>query len=83
MPNDSELNQLRARVIELEAKVQFLYKHFEVVYFPSMSEDNAKNAKILELIQKKDMNGAIKLHREMYNSSLPDAKKAIEEMVIR
>lgn len=80
MINEPEFVQLRARVIELEAQVQFLYRHFGVVYFPSTSEDDAKTARIMELIQRKDMVGAIKLHRELYNSNLLDAKNAVEAM---
>ena len=44
---------------------------------PISTEDTEK-AKILERIQKGDLNGAIKLHRAIYNSSYEEAKKAVE-----
>lgn len=43
---------------------------------PVSTEDAAKE-KILGLVKKDDMNGAIKLHRATYNSSFEEAKKAV------
>ena len=74
MSNDLEFINLRGRVIELEAQIQYLYTHFGLTYAAG------PNTKIMELIRKNDMMGAIKLHRELYNSSLVDAKQAVEKL---
>jgi hypothetical protein len=42
------------------------------------STEDAAKAKILDRIQKGDMNGAIKLHRAAHDSSFEEAKKAVE-----
>jgi hypothetical protein len=44
----------------------------------SAPAEDAEKAKIVELIKKGDMTGAIKLHRTMYNSSFEEAKKAVQ-----
>lgn len=38
MSGDYEVAELRARVLELEAKVEFLYTHLDVAYVKELSE---------------------------------------------
>ena len=80
MSIESEFFQLRSRVFELEAQVQFLYKHLDVTYVPDTSYQDARDAKIIELIKKGDLIGAIKAHREAYDSDLVTAKNEVEAL---
>ena len=48
--------------------------------FPDSTMDDEIKAEMLELIKKKDLFGAIRLHRQTYNSSLLEAQSAIEQM---
>ncbi len=80
MVSDAEFFQLRSKVYELEAQLNFLYKHLGVSYVPDTSSEDARDAKIIELLKKGDMIGAIKAHREAYGSDLVSAKNAVEAL---
>ena len=75
---DQEVQQLRVRVAQLEAYVAFLYKHLGVTFVPETNPGD--DPRVIELIKKGKMIDAIKIYRELSNTSLPDAKQAVEDM---
>jgi ribosomal protein L7/L12 len=81
MVSEQDLGKLRERVIKLEGQVAFLYKHLGVTFVPeSALEDDPR---IIEHLKKGNMIEAIKVHREINNSSLTEAKQAVEEIMGR
>ncbi len=80
MVTDAEFSQLRSKVFELEAQIQFLYKHFGLTYVPDTSYDDSRDAQVIELIKEGNLIGAIKAHREAYGSDLVTAKNAVEAL---
>jgi ribosomal protein L7/L12 len=80
MPGDYEVMELRARVLELEGKIKFLFKHFDITYVAEMSEADQK---VADVLKKGNMIEAIKVYRELYNVDLSSAKRLVEEMKTR
>ncbi len=78
MQTELEVYKLRERIIHLEAEVDFLYKHLGITFVPEPRTDD--DPKIVELVRKGDLLGAIKMHRELFGSGPQEAKSAIEEM---
>lgn len=80
MSSEEEITRLRIRVAELEERVEFSYKKFGVEY-----SDNPQhaNAKLVELIKKRNKIEAIKVYRELYNTGLAEAKNAIDDLEAR
>jgi hypothetical protein len=78
MPTEQEYINLRNRLIHLEGQVAFLYKHLGVTFVPepSLTDD----PRIIEQLKKGNLLEAIKIHRELYNTSMSDAKQAVEEI---
>jgi ribosomal protein L7/L12 len=70
--------ELGGRVVELENQVRFLYSKLGITYVAS--PEPLDDSKIIEQIRKGNMIEAIKIHRATYNTSLLDAKKAVEEL---
>ena len=54
MSGEFEVSELRARILELEGKVNFLYKHLDVEYVKEMSESDQKVADVLKYKEKCD-----------------------------
>ena len=80
MSGELEVSELRARVLELEGKVNFLFKHLDVKYVKEMSESDHK---VADVLRKGNMLEAIKLYRELYDVDLASAKLAVEEIKSR
>ena len=78
MPTEQEYIDLRNRLIHLEGQVAFLYKHLDVTFVPETSLTD--DPRIIEQLKKGNLLGAIKIHRELYNTSMADAKQAVEEI---
>ncbi len=80
MSSESEINELRSRVDELEAQVHFLFKHLGVTYVKDPYFEKVKTAQVVDRIKKGDMTGAVQIHRELFNSSQADAQNAVNEL---
>jgi hypothetical protein len=76
--DERDLMALRARVIALEAKVDYLYQHLGISFTSNQAFQDERLAKVYEAVAKGDMIGAVKIHREQFNSSLMDAKNAVD-----
>ena len=77
MVDEYEMIQLRARIAELEAKVDFLYKRLNVEY---LENNQAIDSRIIELVKQGNKIEAIKIYREMYNVGLKEAKDAVDQL---
>jgi len=78
MVTDEEVGLLRMRVKELEGQVAFLYKHIGVAYIPEPGSN--EDPRMIEFINKGNLIEAAKIYRELNNSSLAEAKIAVEEL---
>ncbi len=75
---EDELVSLRRRVMDLEAQVEFLYRHLGVTFVPDPSQID--NSKILEQLAKGNLVEAVKIYRQTYNTGLAEAKRAVDEL---
>jgi ribosomal protein L7/L12 len=78
MVTDQAFHDLRNRVIKLEGQVAFLYEHLGITFVPETQVTD--DPRIIEQLQKGNLIEAIKIHRQLNDSSLEEAKKAVEEM---
>ena len=78
--SEFEIIQLRARVAELEDKVEKLYRHLGLTYDPNAP---AEDPRLIAYIRQGNLIEAIKVYREIYNVGLAEAKAAVEQMMGR
>jgi len=78
MVTDQDYQELKWRLIKLEGQVAFLYKHLGVTFAPESSPFD--DPRVIEQIKKGNMIEAVKTHRELFDTSLTDAKQAVEEI---
>ncbi len=76
--DERELMEMRSRIIALEAKVEYLYQHLGISFVPTQAVDDARLQKVYDALVNKDYMGAIRVHREQFNSSLEEAKRAVD-----
>jgi ribosomal protein L7/L12 len=77
MSVEESINQLQARIMQLEDRIKFLYKCLNIRY---LEDPNLADAKVVEILQRGNKIEAIKIFREMYNVGLAEAKNAVEEI---
>ncbi len=77
MSNESETLALRARVAELEGRVEFLYEHLGIAYAENTSLGDSR---VLEMLRQGNKLEAIKIYREIHNCGLAEAKQAVDGM---
>ncbi|HAX68324.1 MAG TPA: ribosomal protein L7/L12 [Anaerolineales bacterium] len=77
MSTDYELNSLRARIVELESRLNFLYKRLGIEY---SDDPNVIDPRIIDLLKRGNKIEAIKIYRELTNTGLAEAKQAVERI---
>lgn len=77
MSSEQDFMILRARVAELERRLDFLYRKLGVEYVdnPGMADSH-----IVDLLKKGNKLEAIKAYRELTNAGLAEAKNAVEQI---
>jgi large subunit ribosomal protein L7/L12 len=80
MAAESEILALRARLAELEGRVEYLYKHLGIAY---VGDPSIGDARVIEMLKKGNKIEAIKIYREIYNVGLAEAKQAVDGMEAR
>lgn len=80
MTIETEILALRARVAELESRVDFLYNHFGLT---QVKDQGMADARVVEMLRKGNKIEAIKIYRELYNCGLAEAKQAVDGMETR
>ena len=78
MVDDHDVMHLRARVLEIEGKIDFLYRHLQLEYVKEGSEIEKK---VAESIKKGNMLEAINIYRNYSKVDLATAKQAVEEIM--
>ena len=74
---EQDLMSLRARVAELEDRLDFLYKRLGIQY---SSGSSGVDPRILDAIQRGNKIEAIKIYREITNLGLAEAKAFIDQV---
>ncbi len=77
MPTEAEYLALKSRVNELEDRLKFLYRRFNIEYADPNS-DPALAPQIQQALRNGNKIEAVKLYREMTGVGLAEAKKAID-----
>jgi ribosomal protein L7/L12 len=75
MTAEFEILALRARVAELESRVDFLYKHLGIVH---VTEAGMADAGVVDMLKRGNKIEAIKIYREIYDCGLAEAKQAVD-----
>ena len=76
MVTETEIQQLRSRVNELEERLKFLYRRLNIEY--TQNADPVLAPQIQQAIRDGNKIEAIKLYREMTGVGLAEAKQAID-----
>jgi len=80
MTAESEILALRARVAELESRVDFLYKHLGILH---VTETGMADARVVDMLKRGNKIEAIKIYREIYDCGLAEAKQAVDGIEAR
>ena len=80
MTAESEILALRARVAELESRVDFLYKHLGILH---VTEAGMADARVVDMLKRGNKIEAIKIYREIYDCGLAEAKQAVDGIEVR
>ncbi len=80
MSGGHDVMELCARVQELEGKVEFLDKHFDLNYVKQLSEGDQK---VAEVLKKGNTLEAVKLYRDLYLVGQASAKLAVKQIKSR
>lgn len=77
MTIETELLALKARVAELESRVDLLYNHLGIA---QPKNAGMADARVIDMLRKRNKIEAIKIYREIYNCGLAEAKQAVENI---
>jgi ribosomal protein L7/L12 len=78
MVTETEVQQLRSRVNELEDRLKALYRHLNLEYADPGS-DPAMSPQVQDALRRGNKIEAIKIYREMTGLGLAEAKDAIDK----
>ena len=79
MVTETEIQQLRSRVNELEDRLKALYRHLNLEYADPGS-DPAMSPQVQDALRRGNKIEAIKIYRELTGVGLAEAKQAIERL---
>jgi ribosomal protein L7/L12 len=78
MSTETELIDLRQRIVRLEGQVEYLYKRLGInIDVEAASIDESE---VIAALQKGNLIEAIKVYRQLYDVGLAEAKTAVENM---
>jgi len=80
MITETEIQQLRSRINELEDRLKILYRHLNLEYSDSAS-DPLLSPQIQTAIRNGNKIEAIKIYREMTGIGLAEAKAVIDKVM--
>lgn len=78
MITETEIQQLRSRVNELEDRLKALYRHLHLEY-GEPGNDLAMSPQVQDALRRGNKIEAIKIYRELTGLGLAEAKAAIEK----
>lgn len=76
---ESDFDALKARVAELEYRLNFIYRRLNIEYVEG-DKAEAVNSKVRALLLQGNKIEAIKVYREVYNVGLAEAKHVIDSI---
>lgn len=79
MITETEVQQLRSRVNELEDRLKILYRYLNLEYNSNPGSDPVLNPKVQDALRKGNLIEAIKIYRELTGVGLAEAKAAVEQ----
>jgi ribosomal protein L7/L12 len=77
MVTETEIQQLRSRVNELEDRLKLIYRHLNITYSDPGS-DPILSPQIQDALRRGNKIEAIKIYRELTGVGLAEAKQAID-----
>lgn len=77
MTTETEILALRARVAELESRVDLLYDRLGIGH---IKNTGMADARVIDMLKRGNKIEAIKVYREIYNCGLAEAKQAVEKI---
>ena len=81
MSIETELYDLRQRIVRLEGQVEYLYKRLGINI--DVEPASADESEVIAALQKGNLIEAIKVYRQLYNVGLAEAKTAVENLKYR
>ena len=78
MDEMTRISKLELKVVELQAKLEFVMRHLGVQYVPPAIPPGMSI--VVACLKEGDMIGAIKAYRQVTGVGLAAAKKAVEEL---
>jgi hypothetical protein len=75
--DEHDFNSLKARVAELEERLDYLFKHLGVQY---TDQPPWADPRVMDAIRRGNKIEAIKIYREMTNAGLAEAKAVIDRI---
>lgn len=79
MVTETEVQQLRSRVNELEDRLKFIYRRLGIDYTAAPNADPILSPEIQSALRSGNKIEAIKLFRELTGVGLAEAKQAIDQ----
>ena len=78
MSTETELIDLRQRIVRLEGQVEYLYKRLGIII--DVEAASIDESEVIAALQKGNLIEAIKVYRQLYNVGLAEAKTAVENL---
>ncbi len=80
MITETEIQQLRSRIVELEDNLKVLYRHLNLQY-PENGVDPLMTPQLQAAIRSGNKIEAIKIYRELTGLGLAEAKAALDKVM--
>ncbi len=82
MITETEIQQLRSRVNDLEERLKLLYRHLNLQYATDdLSSDPVMSPQVQDAIRRGNKIEAIKIYRELTGLGLAEAKAVIDKFM--
>ena len=75
--DEHDFNSLKNRVVELEERLDFLYKHLGIQFSNQLPWADPR---VMDAIRRGNKIEAIKIYRELTNTGLAEAKAVIDKL---
>ena len=80
MVTESDILALKSRINELEDRLKFLYRRFNIDYVDNPNENHPLSPQIQDALRRGNKIEAIKIYRELTGVGLAEAKDVIDKV---